>query len=80
VYLGLVLGLFNMSALGLRAFSGITVGLVGAVLTIHVSLALSCIGFIAVMSAVWRRHRASAGGLPGAVARTVRPAEPAPHE
>jgi MFS family permease len=77
---GRVLGLFNMSALGLRAFSGITVGLVGAVLTIHVSLALSCVAFIAVMSAVWKRQRASAGGLPAGVARTVRPAEPAPHE
>jgi MFS family permease len=53
---GRVLGLFNMSALGLRAFSGITVGLVGAVLTIHASLALSCIGFIAVMSMVWVRQ------------------------
>src|SRR5439155_23400938 len=50
---GRVLGLFNMSALGLRAFSGITVGLVGSLLTIHISLALSAIGFIVVMSLVW---------------------------
>jgi hypothetical protein len=57
---GRVLGLFNMSALGLRAFSGITVGLVGSLLTIHISLALSAIGFIAVMSVVWMRQRTAA--------------------
>jgi MFS family permease len=54
---GRVLGLFNMSALGLRAFSGITVGLVGGWLDIHISLALASVGFIAVMSAVWLRQR-----------------------
>jgi hypothetical protein len=54
---GRVLGLFNMSALGLRAFSGITVGLLGSLLTIHISLALASVGFIAVMSAVWLRQR-----------------------
>jgi MFS family permease len=54
---GRVLGLFNMSALGLRAFSGITVGLVGGWLDIHTSLALACAGFIAVMSAVWLHQR-----------------------
>ena len=58
---GRVLGLFNMSALGLRAFSGITVGLVGAWLTIHISLALASVGFIAVMSAVWLRQRRRIG-------------------
>ena len=36
---GRVIGLFNMSALGLRAFSGITVGIVGAMLGVHWSLA-----------------------------------------
>jgi hypothetical protein len=36
---GRVIGLFNMSALGLRAFSGITVGIVGALLGVHWSLA-----------------------------------------
>jgi MFS family permease len=38
---GRVIGLFNMSALGLRAFSGVTVGLGGSVIGIHLSLALS---------------------------------------
>jgi MFS family permease len=38
---GRVIGLFAMSALGLRAFSGVTVGLGGSVIGIHWSLALS---------------------------------------
>jgi MFS family permease len=36
---GRVLGLYNMASMGLRAFSGITVGLAGSVVGIHVSLA-----------------------------------------
>ncbi|MDB4947180.1 MAG: hypothetical protein JWP97_6714 [Labilithrix sp.] len=44
---GRVLGLYNMSALGLRAFSGITVGLAGSALGIHVSLAASTASFAA---------------------------------
>jgi hypothetical protein len=52
---GRVLGLFNMSSLGLRAFSGITVGLVGSLIGIHVSLAASAIAFASVMAVVlWR--------------------------
>ncbi len=38
---GRVIGLFAMSALGLRAFSGVTVGLAGSLIGIHLSLALS---------------------------------------
>ncbi len=38
---GRVIGLFAMSALGLRAFSGVTVGLGGSLIGIHFSLALS---------------------------------------
>jgi MFS family permease len=38
---GRVIGLFAMSALGLRAFSGVTVGIGGALIGIHLSLALS---------------------------------------
>jgi hypothetical protein len=53
---GRVLGLFNMSALGLRAFSGITVGLVGSLLTVHLSLAVAAAGFFAVMSVVLIRQ------------------------
>ena len=40
---GRMIGLYNMSNNGLRAFSGITVGLLGAVIGIHWSLALSAL-------------------------------------
>ena len=45
---GRVIGLFNMFALGMRAGSGITVGLIGGVIGIHLSLALSSL-FLAVL-------------------------------
>ena len=45
---GRVLGLFSMSALGLRAFSGVTVGLLGSVTNTHLSLALSALAFVVV--------------------------------
>jgi MFS family permease len=52
---GRVLGLFNMSSLGLRAFSGVTVGLVGSVVGIHTSLAASAGAFAAFMGLLlWR--------------------------
>ena len=37
-----------MSALGLRAFSGVTVGVIGGVIGIHRSLAFSAIALFAV--------------------------------
>jgi MFS family permease len=40
---GRTLGLFNMASLGLRAFSGITVGLIGSITGVHWSLALSAL-------------------------------------
>jgi hypothetical protein len=52
---GRVLGLFNMASLGLRAFSGIVVGLVGSAISIHYSLALSAMCFFVLMSALTRR-------------------------
>ncbi len=45
---GRVLGLFNMSASGLRAFSGITVGLIGSLTTVHISLACAAAAFLAI--------------------------------
>jgi len=45
-------GLFNMSALGLRAFSGITVGVIGGLIGIHRSLAFSAIALFAVTVAL----------------------------
>jgi hypothetical protein len=47
-----VIGLFNMSALGMRAFSGVTVGLLGALIGIHWSLALSALTLLAVVIAL----------------------------
>lgn len=49
---GRVVGLFNMAGLGMRAFSGITVGLVGSSIGIHWSLGLSAavlLGFLMVL-------------------------------
>ncbi len=45
---GRVIGLFAMSALGLRAFSGVTVGLGGSMIGIHWSLALSAATLLAL--------------------------------
>jgi MFS family permease len=49
---GRVLGLYNMAAMGLRAFSGVTVGLAATLTSIHVSLAASAVAFAVVMSLV----------------------------
>jgi MFS family permease len=56
---GRVIGLYNMSALGLRAFSGITVGLAGAAVGVHLSLGLSaaCL-FITMVLLLTRLRRA----------------------
>jgi hypothetical protein len=65
---GRILGLFNMAALGLRAFSGVTVGLVGSLIGIHASLAGSAIAFAALITVllVRRRARSTAGASPPA--------------
>ncbi|HWA77039.1 MAG TPA: MFS transporter [Polyangiaceae bacterium] len=55
---GRVLGLFNMSAAGLRTFSGLTVGLVGSVTSIHTSLAASAAVFTLVVTALLVRFGA----------------------
>jgi MFS family permease len=57
---GRVLGLFSMAASGLRTFSGITVGLIGSVSSIHTSLAVSSAGFFCVISLVSLRNRRAA--------------------
>jgi MFS family permease len=46
---GRLIGLFQMSNNGLRAFSGITVGLLGALIGIHWSLALSAMVLLSVV-------------------------------
>jgi MFS family permease len=47
---GRVIGLYGMSSLGLRAFSGITVGVVGSLVGIHWSLAASALALLAVIA------------------------------
>jgi hypothetical protein len=60
---GRVVGLFNMAGLGMRAFSGITVGLVGAAIGIHWSLAMSAAVLLAALSILYR-HAAKSGSSP----------------
>jgi len=45
---GRVIGLYNMSSLGLRAFAGVTVGLLGSLIGVHWSLALSAMALLAI--------------------------------
>jgi MFS family permease len=52
---GRVVGLFNVAALGMRAFSGITVGLLGAAIGIHRSLGLSAVVLLAFLFFLYRR-------------------------
>ena len=47
---GRVIGLYNMSALGLRAFAGVTVGVLGGLIGIHWSLALSAMVLLALIT------------------------------
>jgi MFS family permease len=49
---GRLIGLFSMSVYGLRTFSGVTVGVVGGLIGIHWSLALSSITLMAVTLAL----------------------------
>jgi len=54
-----VVGLFNTAILGLRAGSGVTVGVLGAVINVHWSLALSAAAVVitaAGMLAMERRQ------------------------
>lgn len=52
---GRVVGLYNMAGLGMRAFSGITVGLFGAAIGIHWSLGLSAALLLAMLLVLQRR-------------------------
>ncbi len=57
---GRVVGLFNMAGLGMRAFSGITVGLFGAAIGIHWSLGLSATVLLALLVVLHYRAAKSA--------------------
>jgi MFS family permease len=45
---GRVIGLYNMASLGLRAFSGVTVGLIGSLIGVHWSLATFALVMLAI--------------------------------
>lgn len=45
---GRLIGLFHMSSNGLRAFSGVTVGVLGSLIGVHSSLALSAMALLSV--------------------------------
>src|SRR5689334_5879601 len=47
---GRVIGLYQVGALGMRAFSGVTIGVLGGVIGIHRSLALSALALLAVIA------------------------------
>ena len=47
---GRVIGLYAMSSQGLRAFAGVTVGLLGSLIGIHWSLALSALMLLTVVA------------------------------
>ena len=50
---GRLIGLFSMSVFGLRAFSGVTVGVVGGLIGIHWSLAVSSMVLLTVTVALF---------------------------
>ena len=56
---GRVIGLYNMSSLGLRAFSGVTVGLLGGAIGIHGSLVISAAALLVLAGAMllWQSSR-----------------------
>ncbi len=50
---GRLIGLYNTANNGMRAFSGVTVGLVGSLIGIHWSLALSALALLTVTLGLW---------------------------
>jgi len=50
---GRVIGVYSMSSLGLRAFSGLSVGLLGSVVGIHNSLSYSAAALLAVLTGIF---------------------------
>lgn len=63
---GRVIGLYNMSGLGLRAFAGVTVGLGGTLIGIHAALALSALGLLALTGGLLAFTHRAAGAPSGA--------------
>jgi hypothetical protein len=51
-----MVGLFNTAMLGLRAGSGVTVGLLGAVIGVHWSLMISAAAVVVIATALLARE------------------------
>jgi MFS family permease len=54
---GRVIGLYNMSSLGMRAGSGLVVGLSAGLVGIHASLALACLILLVVVLFIYTKTR-----------------------
>lgn len=52
---GRIIGVYSMASFGMRTFSGITIGILGAAVGIHWSLALSAVTLCAVLVAILTR-------------------------
>jgi MFS family permease len=50
---GRVIGLYMLSGMGMRAFSGVTIGVVGGLIGIHWSLAVSALALLAAISVLF---------------------------
>ncbi len=59
---GRVIGVFSMSAMGMRTFSGLSVGLLGASIGIHNSLAASAGALLIVIAAMFAARRMLGSG------------------
>ena len=57
---GRVLGVFSMSAMGLRTFSGLSVGLLGSIINIHNSLGYSAAALFLLYAAIFAARRGNA--------------------
>jgi MFS family permease len=61
---GRVIGFYNMSGLGLRAFSGVTVGLGGTLVGVHASLGSAAAGLFVITAALFMVMRRPAVAKP----------------
>ncbi|MGX1143483.1 MFS transporter [Bradyrhizobium ottawaense] len=75
---GRVVGLYNMAGLGMRAFSGITVGLSGAAIGIHWSLGLSAAVLLALLVLLQRAGDEAGLSIPPGVAFRTHCVSPLP--